>query len=219
MKAILFGSVGSIAETSEIQRASFNEAFSKHGLSWHWEQRQYAAMLERSGGIRRLDDYAKRESDAIDAIAIHQTKFEIFKSKLDSKPIPARPGVLETIQWAKQNGIKVGLITTTYRNTLEAVVNATQGISLKDFDITTDVDSVDNRKPASDCYEKALTDLGLSASDCVAIEDNVDGFAASQLANVVCYCCPGENTRDHRFPESAQKIPHISPNLLGAELV
>ncbi|MEL7499639.1 MAG: HAD-IA family hydrolase [Planctomycetota bacterium] len=219
MKAILFGSVGSIAETSEIQRASFNEAFTQHGLSWHWEQTQYAAMLERSGGIRRLEEFARRDGITIDAAAIHQSKFEIFKRKLESMSLQPRPGVLEVIAWANANQVKVGLVTTTYRNTLEAVVEATEGLSMDDFDVTTDVDSVEQRKPASDCYQKAILELSLTANECVAVEDNVDGYTASQLAGVTCYCCPGENTRLHRFPDSAQKVPQITPAILGAELV
>ena len=35
-KAILFGSIGTIVETSELQRKSFNQAFSEAGLDWNW---------------------------------------------------------------------------------------------------------------------------------------------------------------------------------------
>ena len=219
MKAILFGSVGSIAETSEIQRASFNEAFAQHGLSWHWPQKQYAALLEQSGGIKRLDEFAKGEKTAIDASAIHQRKFEIFQKKLAQTSIQPRAGVAETIAWAKENGVKLALVTTTYRNTLEAVVNATQGVELTDFDVITDVDSVKNRKPAPDCYVKAIEQLGLAADDCIAVEDNVDGCTAAELASLRCYCCPGENTQLHRYPDSAVKIPSITPQFLETQMV
>jgi len=37
-KALLFGSIGSIVETSEIQRKSFNKAFKQYGLDWNWDQ-------------------------------------------------------------------------------------------------------------------------------------------------------------------------------------
>jgi len=35
-KAILFGSIGTIVETSELQLKSFNQAFSEAGLDWNW---------------------------------------------------------------------------------------------------------------------------------------------------------------------------------------
>ncbi len=53
MSAVLFGSIGTLAETSEIQRGAFNQAFRANGLDWHWERDEYVALLERSGGRDR----------------------------------------------------------------------------------------------------------------------------------------------------------------------
>ena len=36
MKSILFGSIGSVVESSEIQRKAFNAAFKEFGLEWYW---------------------------------------------------------------------------------------------------------------------------------------------------------------------------------------
>ncbi len=54
MKAIIFGSIGSVVETSELQRSAFNIAFKQHGLNWHWSQPEYQAMLRSSGGENRI---------------------------------------------------------------------------------------------------------------------------------------------------------------------
>ena len=35
--AILFGSIGTIVDTSELQREAFNEAFAKHDLHGNWD--------------------------------------------------------------------------------------------------------------------------------------------------------------------------------------
>ncbi|MFT7179418.1 MAG: phosphoglycolate phosphatase-like HAD superfamily hydrolase, partial [Oceanospirillaceae bacterium] len=37
-KAILFGSIGTLVETSELQRRAFNQAFSEAGLDWNWSE-------------------------------------------------------------------------------------------------------------------------------------------------------------------------------------
>ena len=49
-KALLFGSIGSIVETSDIQRKSFNKAFKKYGLDWNLTKREYLSLLNKSGG-------------------------------------------------------------------------------------------------------------------------------------------------------------------------
>ena len=60
-KALLFGSIGSIVETSEIQRKSFNKAFKQYGLDWNWTKREYQNLLSKSGGKDRISRYAKKK--------------------------------------------------------------------------------------------------------------------------------------------------------------
>jgi len=50
MKAIIFGSIGTLVETSEIQRKSFNQAFKEMDLDWYWDKEEYKKLLKKSGG-------------------------------------------------------------------------------------------------------------------------------------------------------------------------
>ena len=59
-KALLFGSIGTIVETSEIQRKSFNSAFKIAGLKWNWTKEIYKNLLNKSGGEERILRYAKQ---------------------------------------------------------------------------------------------------------------------------------------------------------------
>ena len=40
-KALLFGSIGTLIESSDIQRNSFNQAFNEAGLDWYWDEQDY----------------------------------------------------------------------------------------------------------------------------------------------------------------------------------
>ncbi|MEM7784897.1 MAG: HAD family hydrolase, partial [Planctomycetota bacterium] len=113
MKAILFGSIGVITETSELQRESFNDAFAANGLNWHWEQDEYASMLEQSGGYNRIQRYANQVEAEVNSLALHQSKSKFFQTKLATETLLPRPGVVETILAAKKNGYQVALVTTT----------------------------------------------------------------------------------------------------------
>jgi len=53
--AILFGSIGTLVDTSGLQRKAFNQAFESHRLGWHWNREQYINMLEESGGQQRIE--------------------------------------------------------------------------------------------------------------------------------------------------------------------
>ena len=66
-KAILFGSIGTIVETSELQRRSFNQAFSEAGLDWNWTLEEYQTMLTKSGGRNRINDFANQRGIQVNA--------------------------------------------------------------------------------------------------------------------------------------------------------
>ena len=58
IKAVLFGSIGTIIETSDIQRNCFNQAFQKVGLNWYWSKKIYKSMLKKPGGEKRVRKYS-----------------------------------------------------------------------------------------------------------------------------------------------------------------
>ncbi|MET0929093.1 MAG: hypothetical protein ABWX74_06215, partial [Aeromicrobium sp.] len=82
MSAILFGSISTLADTSELQRRAFNEAFSAHGLDWTWERDDYVGMLGSNGGAGRIAEYATSKGVDVDADAVHATKSQIFQDLL-----------------------------------------------------------------------------------------------------------------------------------------
>ena len=64
MPALLLGSISTVADTSELQRQAFNQAFEEHGLDWQWDQDQYRAMLSgkrRPGPDRRVRAVARAD--------------------------------------------------------------------------------------------------------------------------------------------------------------
>jgi hypothetical protein len=52
MSAILFGSISTIADTSELQRQVFNQAFQARGLDWCWHRAEDLTMLENKREYR-----------------------------------------------------------------------------------------------------------------------------------------------------------------------
>ena len=90
MSAILFGSISTLADTSELQREAFNRAFAEHGLNWRWDLDDYRTMLEKSGGADRIAAYAEERGDTVDAAAVHATKSKLFQESLASASVAPR---------------------------------------------------------------------------------------------------------------------------------
>lgn len=203
MNALLFGSISTLADTSEIQRDAFNQAFAEHGLDWNWDQQEYAGLLESNGGRDRVAAYAADRGEDVDADAVHATKSRIYQQTLASTDISPREGVVETIQAARDQGYKVGLVTTTSADNLTALGQALSGkVDFSALDVVVDVSKVEARKPDAEAYSYALQQLGADASDAVAIEDNLGGVASAQAAGVKVVAFPNGNTVTHDFGDT-----------------
>ena len=79
-KALLFGSIGTLIESSDIQRNSFNQAFKEAGLEWYWDEQDYKVLLKKSGGTKRVEDFAEKNNVNVNAESIRNRKTEIFSS-------------------------------------------------------------------------------------------------------------------------------------------
>ncbi|MEM8544704.1 MAG: HAD-IA family hydrolase [Cyanobacteria bacterium P01_H01_bin.119] len=211
MTAILFGSIGAIAETSERQRQAFNQAFAHHGLDWHWPQSEYRALLKHSGGQRRIEAYAEARGHSVDAPAIHRSKSDLYQASLQATPLQPRLGVTDTIQAAKEKRIKLALVTTTSPENVAALLQALHpSVKATDFDLIIDRACVPQPKPASDAYCLTLETLNEQPGSCVAIEDNLDGLRAAQSAGISCVAFPGNNTANHDFSAAQAQVNVLS---------
>ncbi len=210
MSAILFGSISTVADTSELQRSAFNQAFDIHGLDWTWDREQYRAMLSRSGGESRISEYARSVGQTVDAKAVHATKSEVFRDLLATAELSPRAGVVETIRRAKDDEWKVGLVTTTSGdNVLSLLAALSPAIQLLDFDVIVNSASVEHPKPSKAAYSFALKNLTEEPNYCIAIEDNVEGVQAAVAAGLACVAFPNENTASHNFDAAVGRVDRL----------
>jgi HAD superfamily hydrolase (TIGR01509 family) len=220
MSAILFGSISTIADTSELQRQAFNQAFKAHGLDWDWSREEYLAMLEKSGGQNRIVEYAHSMGQTVDAEAIHRSKSEFFQNSLTKSQVKPRFGVVETIQGAKSRGLKVAFVTTTSQENISMLMTALQpSIQVTDFDLILNDSSVDRPKLDKAAYTFALERLGEKSDDCIAIEDNLAGVESAMSAGLDCIAFPNENTAHHDFTRANHLVDRLDFDELQKFLV
>jgi HAD superfamily hydrolase (TIGR01509 family) len=210
MPALLFGSISTLADTSELQREAFNEAFAAHGLDWRWGRDDYAEMLAESGGQDRITAYAAARGEDVDAAAVHQTKSQRFQDKLATGGVSPRAGVVDTIEAARSEGFKIGLVTTTSAENVAALAGGLAGsVGVGDFDVVVDSSQVPAVKPDAAAYTFALEQLGEQAADCVAVEDNVGGVQSATSAGIACVAFPNENTAGHAFDQATARVERL----------
>ena len=200
VEALLFGSIGVMAETSEIQRQAYNQSFEEHGLDWYWNIANYCELLKRPGGKNRIIDFAnaKLSDDMIDSI--HEKKEAIFYEKLKAGLSP-RNRIVDCMNLCREKNIKIGFITTTSQNNIAALEQALhKTIKFNQFDLITTKSDVKNEKPDGEIYKYALSKMQLSAKNTIAIEDTEVNQQAALENDILCYLCAGEYaTTQHNF--------------------
>src|ERR1700761_12564 len=53
-RALIFDVDGTMAETEEVHRQAFNEAFAQTGIEWCWGRTIYKELLRTAGGKERI---------------------------------------------------------------------------------------------------------------------------------------------------------------------
>ena len=122
--AVLFGSIGTLAETSEMQREAFNRAFALAGLGWRWNRSLYQALLEdHRADANRIEAFALSRGQVVDARSQSMSpKHAIYHQLLAGKAAwTCVTGVAETMaRGPETNGIRLGLVSTTGRRQYRA---------------------------------------------------------------------------------------------------
>ncbi len=102
---------------------------------------------------------------------------DIRRNGLDLKP-----GVKELFGFLKENGIKMGLATSTIQQRAER--NLKNAGILEEFDRIVYGGTVPNGKPAPDIYLKACEELGVEPHEAMGVEDSINGVKSASAAGL-----------------------------------
>jgi HAD superfamily hydrolase (TIGR01509 family) len=197
LKALIFDVDGTLAETEEAHRQSFNEAFAFLGLDWKWDKELYRGLLQVTGGKERLQHYINEWKPPGSAVA-HSRFTEIYEEAsaryaalVESGAVLARPGVRRLVMEAHERGVRLAIATTSLQDsvlTLLRTILGKEGPAM--FAAIAAGDAVANKKPAPDIYFLALEMLRCGPNCFVAIEDSTNGIKAARAAGLPVIATP-----------------------------
>lgn len=200
---LFFGSIGSIMETSDVQRRAYNQALKEAGLNWVWGREIYAELLNQSGGQDRLNMLASATGTPLSQAqveSIHARKTTIACNELAAIRTPLRPGVAELVKWAHGRKMKLGFVTTTNQANIDAIFeSAGDALFKSDFDYIGSNTQVVRGKPWPEAYFTALNHLDASPEQALAIEDTAVSLMAAKRAGLQAVATPGDITSGQDF--------------------
>ena len=174
LKAIIFDVDGTLANTEEIHRQSFNSAFAEFGIKCAWSEREYIKLLAISGGKERITAYFRSRDPGLSgdidvrelALRIHKRKSEIYRENLCAGHISPRPGVVRLINEARKRGIRLGIATSSSLSNVETLLGRILDKDFRPgFDVIVTSDIIADKKPSPAVYQFAIAKLNLARSE------------------------------------------------------
>ena len=178
-RAVLFDFDGVLVDTENIHVAAWQRTLTRIG--WELSDEAAAPAAEIDDRIFLAQLFAARKIENPDLNGWIKIKQALAESMLaDGSQI--YPGVVPLIQSLRSQGVRLGIVTTTWQRNVAIVLKAT---GLTDaFEVVIAKEDVAAVKPAPDGYQSALEYLGLEPSDAIAIEDSPTGAESARAAGL-----------------------------------
>jgi beta-phosphoglucomutase-like phosphatase (HAD superfamily) len=209
LKAVIFGSIGSFSETSRIQLESFNEALSQNGLKHQWDEKEYIEFLKIQGGLNRLKQVFPESSPQVLEM-IHSDKTRLFQQKLAEGESFLRTGFEAFCEMLLQNNILIGLASTTFLDSIDAILKSLNTISRENFAFIGHQGLTQRQKPDPEIYEIALREMGVKKEEVLAFEDTRLSLMSPIHAGIKTIAIPGELSSGQDFSEATLVIQQYS---------
>ena len=207
LQAVFWDVDGTLADTElNGHRPAFNQAFSDCGLSWNWDEHLYSQLLSIPGGRQRMQSYAERRGEAIDAALLdrlRRSKQQHYLKVISSGAITLRPGVSRLLLELNGAGVQQWIVTSSGQASVLALLESFPSELRGIFQGMVTADDVDRHKPHPEPYRLALE---LSQSDRAAVvvfEDSTPGLQSARAADLCCVLTPSpwdrelENSQHH----------------------
>lgn len=192
---VLFDMDGVLIDSEGFWLQAEEEVFTSVGAIWDEE-----IAMQTQGKTTRAVTEHWYEMFPWEGKTIEEVEQEVIDrvEELISTEGQIKEGVLQTLTFLKERGVKIGLAT----NSPVVLINAAlKRLGIREFFQTiVSVEHVEHGKPAPDVYLRAASNLGSVPSECIVIEDSFTGATAGKNANMTVIAIPDiEQYSQERF--------------------
>lgn len=133
-----------------------------------------------AGEDKYIGGVAQKYGVTADIFRMKNRTYQLYAGIVKGRIQPLR-GVREFIHLCKAKGLKLAVATSADRIKLEINLQES-GLSEQIFDATVNGLEVEKKKPAPDIFIRAAQKLSLLPSECLVVEDAVNGVESARAA-------------------------------------
>lgn len=179
-KGVIFDMDGTLIESTQADYLAWQKTFADFGRALSFADYQPLLGIKSADVIKRVLGVVD-EDEVKECLA---TKLKYFREIVSVTPIQPVPGAEKLLQQVKEMPVKMALATSSRSEKMKLVMTSLNFINY--FDELVTGEEVVRSKPAPDIFILAAKKLGLDVSECVVIEDAVNGVKAAKAANMKC---------------------------------
>ena len=206
IKGVIFDMDGVIVDSERFICEAGIKMFAERGLAVKPED---FIPFVGAGENRYLGGVAEKYEFPIDIERDKARTYEIYAEIIKGKLKPLS-GVVDFIKRCRNRGLKLALATSADK--VKMLANLREiGIPPETFDVTINGLDVEKRKPDPEIFLTAAKNMNLSCSECLVVEDAVNGVEAAKAAGAKCLGLTTSFT-----PEELKEADWVAPTLAEA---
>lgn len=181
VKAIIFDMDGVLTDSEPLINAAAVAMFRERGLV---VQPQDFLPFVGTGENRYIGGVAEKYHFQLDIAEAKKRTYEIYL-ELVPRELRAFPGAQDLVHACQRAGLKTAVASSADLIKIEANLRQI-GLPPDSWDAIVSAEDATHKKPAPDLFLAAARKLGLAPSECVVIEDAVNGIQAAKAARMRC---------------------------------
>ena len=206
MKAILFDHDGTLINSEAVHFALWQQVLSPFNVTL--TEQYYNSVMAGIPVPQNAIDAVRDFNLPITAKDLAESKQLLTKEHLMKAPFPLMPGADETLKRCKEKGLRIAIVTGGSRLSVMRTIECYGYEEI--IECVVAVEDVEHSKPAPDCYLKALQEMGISASEAMAVEDTEHGLKAAVTAGLRCVAIPTIQSESHDFSAASARFASLT---------
>lgn len=201
MKAIIFDMDGVLFDTEVVCMKAWVAVARERGMAGMEEIFPHCIGLNANDSKRIvLNAYG----EDFDYVGFRKRASDWYWEYIKQNGLPVKPGMEEILGWLKTTKYKVGLASSTRR---ETVTENLERAGIRDnFAIVVTGDMVEHSKPLPDIYLRACSELGVAPGEAYAIEDSPNGVKSAYAAGMKPLIVPDMIAPDEEIRRMGHRI-------------
>lgn len=181
IRAVIFDMDGVLTDSEPLINAAAVAMFAERGVT---VQPEDFVPFVGTGEDRYIGGVAEKYGVKLDLAAAKKRTYEIYLDLVPER-LAAFPGAVELVRSCRAAGLKVAVASSADRIKIDANLRQI-GLPLGEWDAIVSAEDAARKKPAPDLFLAAASRLALHPSQCVVVEDAVNGVAAAKAAGMRC---------------------------------